>query len=175
MPADVLAKLNGELQKTLKNPELIKRARQGRRRAARHQRGGRREFLKTEYDKWKKVIADGKIKDRSEHRRDRTNEPPCMYHPRAQGLLVRRHVPRLRGGGAARGAQLFARARRCGWGRAISRSLLGGVLAVLGVILVVRSFAIEGERVGRLQLLPLGRHHARRRACSASCSSRSAS
>src|SRR5882757_1698257 len=33
--------------------------------------------------------------------------------------------------------------------------LLGGVLALLGLILVVRSFAIDGEPVTRLHLLPL--------------------
>jgi hypothetical protein len=33
--------------------------------------------------------------------------------------------------------------------------LLGGVLALLGLILVVRSFAIDGEQVMRLHLLPL--------------------
>jgi hypothetical protein len=33
--------------------------------------------------------------------------------------------------------------------------LLGGVLALLGFILVVRSFAIDGEGVTRLHLLPL--------------------
>ena len=34
--------------------------------------------------------------------------------------------------------------------------LLGSVLALIGVILVGRSFAIEGESVGRLHLMPLG-------------------
>jgi hypothetical protein len=34
--------------------------------------------------------------------------------------------------------------------------LLGCVLALIGLILVVRSFAIEGPGVGRLHLLPLG-------------------
>jgi hypothetical protein len=33
--------------------------------------------------------------------------------------------------------------------------LLGGVLAVLGAILVARSFAIDGEPIGRLHLPPL--------------------
>ena len=33
--------------------------------------------------------------------------------------------------------------------------LLGAVLALLGVILVVRSFVTEGDSVGRLNLLPL--------------------
>jgi hypothetical protein len=33
--------------------------------------------------------------------------------------------------------------------------LLGGVLGLLGIILVVRSFAIDGEPVTRLHLLPL--------------------
>ena len=42
--------------------------------------------------------------------------------------------------------------------------LLGGVLALLGVILVVRSLVIDGERVGRLHLLPLVVDRARRRA-----------
>ena len=34
--------------------------------------------------------------------------------------------------------------------------LLGGVLALLGLVLVVRSLAIDGEPVGRLHLVPLG-------------------
>ena len=34
--------------------------------------------------------------------------------------------------------------------------LLGGVLALLGLVLVVRSLVIEGEAVGRLHLVPLG-------------------
>ena len=33
--------------------------------------------------------------------------------------------------------------------------LLGIVLALIGVILVVRSFAIDGERVGHLSIMPL--------------------
>ncbi len=33
--------------------------------------------------------------------------------------------------------------------------LLGGVLALIGAILVGRSFVIDGERVGRLHLFPL--------------------
>ena len=33
--------------------------------------------------------------------------------------------------------------------------LLGGVLALIGAILMVRSFAIEGERVGRVGIVPL--------------------
>ena len=54
---------------------------------------------------------------------------------------------------AARGYSLGT---RCGWGRAISRSCSACVLALIGVILVVRSLAIEGPRVGRLHLFPLG-------------------
>ena len=34
--------------------------------------------------------------------------------------------------------------------------LLGGVLALLGVILIGRSLVIDGERIGRLHLFPLG-------------------
>src|SRR4029077_5068046 len=33
--------------------------------------------------------------------------------------------------------------------------LLGGVLALIGAILVARSFAIDGERIGTLSVLPL--------------------
>jgi hypothetical protein len=34
--------------------------------------------------------------------------------------------------------------------------LLGSVLALIGLILVARAFAIDGEAVGRLHLMPLG-------------------
>jgi hypothetical protein len=33
--------------------------------------------------------------------------------------------------------------------------LLGGVLALIGVILIARSFAIDGERLGQLKIVPL--------------------
>lgn len=34
--------------------------------------------------------------------------------------------------------------------------LLGSVLAFIGIILVVRSFVIDGEAISRIQILPLG-------------------
>ena len=74
-----------------------------------------------------------------------------MHDPRAQGLLVRRHVHRLRGGGRSRSRALLARHRRCAWDRATSRSLLGSVLAAArrdpgGA--VARSIAGEPRRAG---------------------------
>ena len=33
--------------------------------------------------------------------------------------------------------------------------LLGGVLALIGIILIARSFVIDGERVGQLKIVPL--------------------
>jgi putative tricarboxylic transport membrane protein len=33
--------------------------------------------------------------------------------------------------------------------------LLGGVLALIGIILIARSFAVDGERVSQLKVLPL--------------------
>jgi hypothetical protein len=33
--------------------------------------------------------------------------------------------------------------------------LLGGVLALIGIILIARSFAVDGERVSQLKILPL--------------------
>lgn len=63
MPADVVAKLNGALGEALKNPELIKAfAKVGvTPRGTTPQEGAA--FLKSEFDKWKKVIEDGKIKE----------------------------------------------------------------------------------------------------------------
>ncbi|MDB5509361.1 MAG: extra-cytoplasmic solute receptor [Hyphomicrobiales bacterium] len=63
MPADVMSKLNGALGEALKNPELIKAfAKVGvTARGTSPQEGAA--FLKSEFDKWKKVIEDGKIKD----------------------------------------------------------------------------------------------------------------
>ena len=62
LPADVLAKLNGALTKTLQNPEVkTALAKVGvEPRGTSPQEGA--EILKTEFDKWKKVIAEGKIK-----------------------------------------------------------------------------------------------------------------
>ena len=62
MPADVRTKLNADLNKALKNPELEKAfANYGL-----TPRGTSPEesakILKTEYDKWKKIIVDGNIK-----------------------------------------------------------------------------------------------------------------
>jgi tripartite-type tricarboxylate transporter receptor subunit TctC len=62
LPADVLAKLNGALSKTLQNPEvktaLAKVGVEPRGTSA--QEGA--EILKTEFEKWKTVIAEGNIK-----------------------------------------------------------------------------------------------------------------
>ena len=62
MPADVRAKLNGDLNKALKNPELAKAFEN----YGLTPRGTGPEdsakILKSEYDKWKKIIVDGNIK-----------------------------------------------------------------------------------------------------------------
>jgi hypothetical protein len=42
-----------------------------------------------------------------------------------------------------------------GWGRGYFPTLLGWVLALVGVILVGRSFAISGEAVARVHPVPL--------------------
>jgi tripartite-type tricarboxylate transporter receptor subunit TctC len=62
LPADVLAKLNGALIKTLQNPEVkTALAKVGvEPRGTTPQDGA--DILKTEFDKWKKVIVEGKIK-----------------------------------------------------------------------------------------------------------------
>jgi tripartite-type tricarboxylate transporter receptor subunit TctC len=62
LPADVLAKLNGALTKTLQNPEVkTALAKVGvEPRGTTPQEGA--DILKTEFDKWKKVIVEGKIK-----------------------------------------------------------------------------------------------------------------
>jgi tripartite-type tricarboxylate transporter receptor subunit TctC len=62
LPADVRAKLNGNLNKALKNPELVKAFDN----YGLTPRGTGPEesakILKSEYDKWKKIIVDGNIK-----------------------------------------------------------------------------------------------------------------
>jgi len=62
LPADVRAKLNGDLNKALKNPELVKAFDN----YGLTPRGTSPEesakILKSEYDKWKKIIVDGNIK-----------------------------------------------------------------------------------------------------------------
>jgi tripartite-type tricarboxylate transporter receptor subunit TctC len=62
LPADVLAKLNAALAKTLQNPDVkTALAKVGvSPRGTSTQEGA--EILKTEFDKWKKVITEGKIK-----------------------------------------------------------------------------------------------------------------
>jgi tripartite-type tricarboxylate transporter receptor subunit TctC len=62
LPPDVLAKLNTALTKTLQNPDVkTALAKVGvSPRGTSTQEGA--EILKTEFDKWKKVITDGKIK-----------------------------------------------------------------------------------------------------------------
>src|SRR5262249_22574702 len=64
-----------------------------------------------------------------------------MFLAFAAGALLPAHGHFVRGAG--------------GMGPGYFPILLGGVLALLGVILVVRSFVIEGDSVGRLNLLPL--------------------
>jgi tripartite-type tricarboxylate transporter receptor subunit TctC len=62
MPADVVNKLNSELVKILKKPDLIEAlAKVGVEPNGTSPQDGEK-FLKTEYEKWKKVIADGNIK-----------------------------------------------------------------------------------------------------------------
>lgn len=62
MPAPVVSKLSTELQKILKNPELIKAlAKVGVEPNGTTPEAGAA-FLKSEFEKWKKVIAEGKIK-----------------------------------------------------------------------------------------------------------------
>jgi tripartite-type tricarboxylate transporter receptor subunit TctC len=62
MPADVVNKLNSELVKILKKPGLIEAlAKVGVEPNGTSPQDGEK-FLKTEYEKWKKVIADGNIK-----------------------------------------------------------------------------------------------------------------
>ena len=62
LPADVLTKLNGELQKILKKPELIAAlAKVGVEPNGTTPEAGEK-FLSSEYGKWAKVIGDGKIK-----------------------------------------------------------------------------------------------------------------
>ena len=62
MPATVVTKLNAELQKILKNPELIKAlAKVGVEPNGTTPEAGAA-FLKAEFEKWKKVIAEGNIK-----------------------------------------------------------------------------------------------------------------
>ena len=62
MPADVLAKLNGDMNKTLQNPELKAAfAKVGVEPRGTSPDDGAA-FVKAEFEKWKKVIVDGKIK-----------------------------------------------------------------------------------------------------------------
>jgi tripartite-type tricarboxylate transporter receptor subunit TctC len=63
LPADVLAKLNGALTKTLQNPDVkTALAKVGvEPRGTSPQEGA--EILKSEFEKWKKVITDGNIKE----------------------------------------------------------------------------------------------------------------
>lgn len=63
MPADVMSKLNEAMNKALKEPDLIKAfAKVGVTPRGTSPKDGA-VFLKAEFDKWKKVIEDGKIKD----------------------------------------------------------------------------------------------------------------
>ena len=63
VPADVLARLNDALVKTLQRPELKAAfAKIGAEPVPTTQQEGAA-FLKTEYEKWKKVIAEGNIKE----------------------------------------------------------------------------------------------------------------
>ena len=62
LPPAVLARLNGEINKALAHPEHEGGAREDRRRAARHQPEESAAFTRAEYEKWKKVIAEGNIK-----------------------------------------------------------------------------------------------------------------
>jgi tripartite-type tricarboxylate transporter receptor subunit TctC len=62
-PADVVEKLNGAIQTTLKDPEIIKAlAKVGVEPRGTSAKDGEA-FLKNEYGKWKKVIEDGGIKE----------------------------------------------------------------------------------------------------------------
>jgi tripartite-type tricarboxylate transporter receptor subunit TctC len=62
-PADVIEKLNGAIQTTLKDPEIIKAlAKVGVEPRGTSAKDGEA-FLKSEFGKWKKVIEDGKIKE----------------------------------------------------------------------------------------------------------------
>ena len=61
MPADVLAKLNTAINKALQDSELKTVVRQVRIDAAGHDVARGAAFTKSEYEKWKKVIADGHI------------------------------------------------------------------------------------------------------------------
>ena len=62
-PADVVQKLNGAIQTTLKDPEIIKAlAKVGVEPRGTSAKDGEA-FLKAEFGKWKKVIEDGNIKD----------------------------------------------------------------------------------------------------------------
>jgi tripartite-type tricarboxylate transporter receptor subunit TctC len=63
LPAPVLARLNGELKKALEAPDLkASLAKVGvEPRGTSPEEGA--QFLRAEFDKWKQVITDGKIKD----------------------------------------------------------------------------------------------------------------
>ena len=62
MPADVVAKLNSALTTTLPNAEVkTALAKVGVEPRGTTRAGGRR-ILKSEFEKWKKVIIEGKIK-----------------------------------------------------------------------------------------------------------------
>ncbi len=65
LPPDVLAKLNAALNNALKNPELKAAfAKVGAEATGTTPEDGAK-FVKTEFDKWKKVIIDGKIKEKA--------------------------------------------------------------------------------------------------------------